>query len=118
MTRAKSGLRLTPNPLYEATETERFLKKGVAMRNLLPAAGIIVAVTTLGSIVITPLPAKASANLAVCLQRGESTECDYTTYEQCEATASGIGADCIANPDPRVTQNSEPARPRRASRRR
>jgi hypothetical protein len=106
-------LRLTD----KVTETMRFLTKVIAMRSFLPA--VIVATTTLGSIVIDPVPARASANLAFCLQLGESTQCDYTTYEQCQASASGISADCIGNPDPRATRSAEPSRPaRRASRRR
>lgn len=87
------------------------------MRSFLPA--VIMAATTLGSIVMEPTPARANANLAFCLQLGGSTQCDYATYEQCQATASGISADCIGNPDPSATRSAEPSRPvRRASRRR
>jgi hypothetical protein len=87
------------------------------MRSVLAAAGVAAA-TVFGSMFLSVVPAKALANLAYCLQRGESTECDYTTYEQCQASASGIGADCISNPDPRAVSSSAPALPgRRASRR-
>ena len=106
------GLRLT----HKANETMRFLTKVIAMRSFLP---VVIVAATLGSIVIDPVPARAIANLAFCLQLGESTQCDYTTYEQCQAAASGISADCIGNPDPRATRSAEPARPaRRAPRRR
>jgi hypothetical protein len=109
---ASYDLRLTD----KAIETMRFLTKVIAMRSFLPA---VIVATILGSIVIAPAPAKASANLAFCLQLGESTQCDYSTYEQCQASASGISADCIGNPDPRATRSAEPSRPaRRASRRR
>jgi hypothetical protein len=88
------------------------------MRGFLPVA-MLLAATTLGLIVMEPTPARASANLAYCLQLGGSTQCDYATYEQCQATASGISADCIGNPDPGAARSAEPSRPaRRASRRR
>jgi hypothetical protein len=87
------------------------------MRGFLPV--VIMAATVLGSIVMVPTPARASANFAFCLQLGGSTQCDYATYEQCQATASGIGADCIGNPDPSATRSVEPSRPaRRVARRR
>jgi hypothetical protein len=40
----------------------------------------------------------ARADYAFCLATGSSTRCDFQTYEQCQASASGLGADCIANP--------------------
>jgi uncharacterized protein DUF3551 len=91
--------------------------KMATMRSLLPAVGIM-AVMALGSIVFDLVPARAGTNYAFCLDRGGDTQCDYATYEQCQATASGIGADCIANPDTRGIQTSEPARPPRRTRRR
>jgi Protein of unknown function (DUF3551) len=85
------------------------------MNSLSRAAGMA-ALTILGSIFLAVSPAKASANLAFCLQYSESTQCDYATYAQCQASASGTGADCIANPDPRAIQSFAAARPsRRAS---
>jgi hypothetical protein len=90
--------------------------KVTAMRSFLP---VVIMATILGSAVTGSAPARASANLAFCLQLGGSTQCDYSTYEQCQATASGIGADCIGNPDPRATRSAESTRPvRRAPRRR
>jgi Protein of unknown function (DUF3551) len=38
------------------------------------------------------------ADYAFCSVTGTSTRCDFQTYEQCQATVSGVGADCIANP--------------------
>jgi hypothetical protein len=87
------------------------------MRSLALAAGMV-AVTTLGLMFLDVAPAQAGANLAFCLQYSESTQCNYTTYAQCQASASGTGADCIANPDPRAIQSFASDRPsRRASRR-
>ena len=40
-----------------------------------------------------------------CLEYDEGgTDCGFTSYSQCEATASGIGAECYAAPadDPRA----------------
>jgi hypothetical protein len=88
------------------------------MRSLLSAAAIA-ALTIFGSTFIGLTPAKAIANLAFCLSFRDSTECDYATYEQCQATASGIGADCIANPDTSAIRSPAPPRAsRRVSRRR
>jgi hypothetical protein len=43
-------------------------------------------------------PAGARADYAYCSVASSSTRCDFQTYEQCQATVSGLGADCIANP--------------------
>jgi hypothetical protein len=92
-----------------------FLQKDVTVRSLSLAAGRA-AVTVLCLTFIGVVPAKAGANLAFCLQYSESTVCAYTTYAQCQASASGTGADCISNPDPRAIQSFAAARPsRRAS---
>ncbi|MET0444811.1 MAG: DUF3551 domain-containing protein [Pseudorhodoplanes sp.] len=40
----------------------------------------------------------ARADYAFCSATGSSTRCDFQTYEQCQASVSGTGADCIANP--------------------
>jgi len=80
------------------------------MRIYLPAIALLG--VALGPIVLGSPPARAGANLAFCMQRGDSTECYYATYEQCAAAASGIGGDCIANPDP-AARNAEPGRPAR-----
>jgi Protein of unknown function (DUF3551) len=85
------------------------------MRKFLPAAALLG--MAFGCMVAGSNAARAGANLAYCLQRGETVECYYTTYEQCAASASGTGADCIANPDPKARQ-PEPAGPARRSPRR
>jgi hypothetical protein len=36
-------------------------------------------------------------NDAYCIRAGGSPWCGYATYSQCEESASGIGADCVAN---------------------
>ena len=33
-----------------------------------------------------------------CTSSGDENRCDFTSYEQCLATASGIGLECIVNP--------------------
>jgi hypothetical protein len=40
----------------------------------------------------------ARADYAYCSTTGSSTRCDFQTYAQRQATVSGVGADCIANP--------------------
>jgi Protein of unknown function (DUF3551) len=86
------------------------------MRGLLLKAAI--AAVTMAAMFASPSPAKAGANLAYCLDRGGGTnECYYATYEQCQATASGTGAECLPNPDPQSRMQAVPA-VRRASRRR
>jgi hypothetical protein len=34
----------------------------------------------------------------VCLQGTDSTRCEFDTYAQCRASASGVGGSCIDNP--------------------
>jgi hypothetical protein len=49
----------------------------------------------------TPGTARAGSMVPrghVCLEYDEGgMDCSFTSYEQCEATASGIGAECNAN---------------------
>jgi hypothetical protein len=66
----------------------------------IPALVILAAVT-----VLTSAPALAQTyggNYPVCLQHyrwgGSDIECAYTSMAQCAATASGLGAVCLANP--------------------
>lgn len=55
--------------------------------------------------VVTSVPALAQtygANYPVCLQHyrwgGSDIECAYSSLAQCKASASGLGAVCLANP--------------------
>jgi hypothetical protein len=48
--------------------------------------------------VVSPATAKS---YAVCLAGGSAScalHCGFVTFEQCRATASGIGGSCIVNP--------------------
>jgi hypothetical protein len=67
------------------------------MRNL-----VLALVATGGLTMLGAAPAAAvGTNYAFCLQGDESpglSDCSYTSYEQCSATASGRTLQCIANP--------------------
>jgi len=48
-------------------------------------------------------PARAEIDYPVCRsgggdEGGYSMRCDYSTLEQCQATAAGIGGSCVMNP--------------------
>lgn len=71
--------------------------KEVFMRNL------ILAMLAVGGITMaSAVPAKAvGADYPFCLQGNDSpglSNCNFTSYEQCQATASGRFLSCIANP--------------------
>jgi hypothetical protein len=82
------------------------------MRNVVVAALAASAFALMGA-----LPAHAyGVNHAFCLQGGEEypglSNCTFDSYEQCQASASGRGLTCIANPyfagasnDPYAFQN-------------
>lgn len=58
----------------------------------------------------------AAAEYPYCLQsRIDGTQCAYTSYNQCMASASGRGAECILNP--RVAFGVQADREPRAKRR-
>ena len=62
-------------------------------------------------------PASAGWDRAYCMQqRDMGTNCAYDTYEQCTATASGLGAECLVNP--RIAFGEAQAEPQRRSHRR
>jgi hypothetical protein len=82
------------------------------MRNLILAVLAAGAVTAIAS-----APASAGSNSAYCLQsQAFGTQCSYPTYNACQATASGLGYDCIQNPAAAYGQQSyaEPRRGRRS----
>lgn len=67
----------------------------------LAAATFTLAVTTglIGG--TTPSRAWGSGNLQWCAQNvtyNPTGDCSYASFEQCQATISGIGGDCIQNP--------------------
>jgi Protein of unknown function (DUF3551) len=59
-----------------------------------------------GAPILAVAPATAQRydpNYPVCLQRwglggGTNIDCSYTSLDQCQATASGLSAQCYANP--------------------
>src|SRR6516165_2584736 len=59
----------------------------------------LMALLTLASIFIAAVPARAESN-PFCLAGGEDNalRCEYTTLEQCRATASGGLGYCVMNP--------------------
>jgi glycerol uptake facilitator-like aquaporin len=61
--------------------------------------GIILAVLTVGSISVAgSSPAKAYT-YPYCIQSSlDGSDCNYYTYNQCLAAASGRGVECIMNP--------------------
>lgn len=49
----------------------------------------------------------------------DDDDCSYSTYQQCAATASGIGLSCFANPAfAYAPQDDQPQRPRKRKHRR
>ncbi|VIO74435.1 MULTISPECIES: DUF3551 domain-containing protein [Bradyrhizobium] len=87
------------------------------MRTMLLAAASVVTLATLGTGLGTGPAHAVGVRYPFCIQ-GDRYEglsnCSYETYEQCLATASGIGQNCIANPyyagdrDPRSYLNVPP----------
>jgi hypothetical protein len=78
----------------EASSTKQTEKQ---MRNLLFA---LAAVSTLGTAVAVSSPA-AAREYPYCMQgkdAGYPGDCQYRSYAECQATASGRGEDCAINP--------------------
>ena len=46
---------------------------------------------------LNPQPAQAEDH-AWCMVQDDINRCDYASYQQCKASASGIGASCMGNP--------------------
>jgi Tfp pilus assembly protein PilV len=84
------------------------------MRNLMLAVlatgGILSGVSTLAS-----NPAAAAPAYPYCIQsQAFGTDCSYPSYQACQATASGRGVECIANPS--LAYSPQPVEPRRGRR--
>jgi hypothetical protein len=80
------------------------------MRNLILAAAAVAGISALAS-----GPA-AAASYPYCMTSQDfGTDCSYPTYAACQATASGLGYDCIANPGAAYDSRGygEPRRSRR-----
>lgn len=80
------------------------------MRKLMLAALAVGGVSAMAS-----SPTAAAPVYPYCIQsQAFGTDCSYPSYEACQATASGRGVSCIANP--RLVFNPQPyAEPRRGS---
>ena len=85
------------------------------MRTMIVAAASVITIS-FATFAITPAHA-VGVRYPFCMQGDRYpglSYCTFETYEQCKATASGIGQDCIANPyyagdnDPRSYINVPP----------
>ena len=64
------------------------------MRNLILAVAAVAGVSALAS-----GSAAARSAYPYCMtSQAFGTDCSYPSYEACQATANGLGYDCIANP--------------------
>jgi hypothetical protein len=82
------------------------------MRRTVLALAAFGAITAAGS-----SSASAAVNYPYCLQTPSyGTECNYTSYNQCMASASGRIADCIVNPIIGFAQQQAPQKQRRTRR--
>jgi hypothetical protein len=70
----------------------------------------------------SPAAASSSGDGAFCINGfnydGGLGDCSYSSYEQCQATASGTANSCLANPYYHAKVEIQPGRERPASRRR
>ncbi len=69
------------------------------MRRFIIALGALAAMAGAGQLV-TPASAEISYPYCrgVCGGEGSEKRCDFTTLQQCQATASGLGGSCYQNP--------------------
>ena len=82
----------------------------------------VLALLAFGSISATCSVAEAGFEYPYCIQsQKDGTLCEYSSYDQCMATASGRGVECIVNPAVAFAQQTpqieQPQRPRRHHRR-
>lgn len=74
------------------------------------------ALTLAGSALIGTTPSRADANAPFCslinTLGGGSPRCDFYTYQQCQATVSGLSGTCFANPAMQGSENRMPSRRR------
>jgi hypothetical protein len=85
--------------LLRCADVKTSISKEILMR--IPALAILATIA-----VLTALPAQAQTfggNAPVCLHQyywggGETYYCSYTSFAQCNATASGLSATCVENP--------------------
>ena len=73
---------------------------------------IILAVLALGTISVAGSSPAAAFDYPYCAQtRYDEFHCEFTSYNQCLATASGIGANCILNPIIAFAQQNQRLQP-------
>ena len=59
----------------------------------------VMAIGTLSAIDVAPAQAQRYPDYPFCLRtRYDTDDCRYTSYQQCQWTASGTGQYCFANP--------------------
>jgi hypothetical protein len=59
----------------------------------------VMAIATLSAIEVAPAQAQRYPDYPYCLRTFyDSDDCSYTSYQQCQWTASGTGQYCFANP--------------------
>jgi hypothetical protein len=80
---------------------------------------IILALLAVGSISVAgSTPAAASYVYPYCLQgQIDGTDCSFSSYDQCMASASGRGVECIVNPIVAFAQQNQQPQPQRRARR-
>ena len=64
---------------------------------VLAFAAVFIAICSLGTV-----PPASAETYPVCMAGGfdsRALHCDFSDFDQCRATASGIGGSCIQNPD-------------------
>lgn len=80
----------------------------------------LAALVAIGLLASFDLPA-AAGDGAFCINGfnydGGLGDCSYSSYAQCEATASGTANTCLANPDYHAKVEPQPDRPRPSRRR-
>jgi hypothetical protein len=78
---------------------------------------LFLALATSATIFATGVSPVAASEYRYCLQGNDyagAGDCGFTSYQQCQATASGLTAYCVANPDlANAAVRTIPARPRR-----
>jgi Protein of unknown function (DUF3551) len=80
--------------------------------------GILLAVLVFGSISAGGSGSAAATEYPYCAASGDDNRCDFTSYEQCMATVTGIGQECIVNPIIAFRQGQQLQQPEQPSRRR
>jgi hypothetical protein len=73
--------------------------------------GMILAVLAIGSVSAAGSSSAAERVYPYCTHSFDEIRCDFTSYDQCMATAFGLGLECVVNPIVLFQQSSQPDRP-------